>query len=506
MPLPINIDELIHGQTVEWERIEFKKGWNDLEIIQTICAYANDFGNQGGGYLLIGIAEEAGKPLLPPKGLSSSEVDKIQKDLLSLCKQRISPSYNPIVEPVIFQGKLILIIWAPGGQERPYEAPEAMVKGAKRNYYIRKFSSTVAANKTEREELLRFSAVPFDDRVNHQRQIHDLSPTLVKGFLLEVKSKLIDAFDEQPFLSICRQMNVVEGPAEYVRPKNFGLMFFNEHPERIFPKAQIEIVRFKESAADKDFEEVIFEGPLHMQLRDALRYFRGQVMVEKVQKVSGQAEAIRSFNYPYEALEEVLANAVYHRDYEITEPIEIRIHPDKIHVISFPGPDPSIKMEDLQAGKVLVRRYRNRQIGNMLKELKLTEGKCTGIPTILKAMRNNGSSEPVFETDEARSYLLVTLPAHPASRTGRLDEVNLSSAEVKILQQCENNALNVREIAEHLGTKATTGGFRRALSKLLKLGLIAYTIPAKPNSRLQKYRITPSGYEYITLIGNKNEI
>ncbi len=79
MPLPINIDDLINGTTVEWERIEFKEGWNDLDIFHTICAFANDFSNLGGGYIVVGISEKDGKPILPPKGLTPEQADKIQK-------------------------------------------------------------------------------------------------------------------------------------------------------------------------------------------------------------------------------------------------------------------------------------------------------------------------------------------------------------------------------------------------------------------------------------------
>jgi len=103
MPIPININDLINGTTVEWERIEFKEGWNDLDIIHTICAFANDFGNLGGGYVIIGIAEKGGKPILPPKGLQPEQVNKIQSELLNICKQRLKPDYTPIVEPVTFQ-------------------------------------------------------------------------------------------------------------------------------------------------------------------------------------------------------------------------------------------------------------------------------------------------------------------------------------------------------------------------------------------------------------------
>ena len=56
--LPINVEELLRGQIVEWERLEFKKGWNPEEIIHTICAFANDINNWGGGYLIVGIEED----------------------------------------------------------------------------------------------------------------------------------------------------------------------------------------------------------------------------------------------------------------------------------------------------------------------------------------------------------------------------------------------------------------------------------------------------------------
>ena len=42
MSLPINITDLIHGKSIEWERLEFKKGWNPEEVAHTLCAFAND--------------------------------------------------------------------------------------------------------------------------------------------------------------------------------------------------------------------------------------------------------------------------------------------------------------------------------------------------------------------------------------------------------------------------------------------------------------------------------
>lgn len=70
MALPININELLHGNTIEWDRIELKKGWNPEDIIHSLCAYANDINNWDGGYIIVGVEEENGMAKLPPLGLN----------------------------------------------------------------------------------------------------------------------------------------------------------------------------------------------------------------------------------------------------------------------------------------------------------------------------------------------------------------------------------------------------------------------------------------------------
>jgi len=82
MNLPININDLLTARTVEWERLEFKAGWNPEEAMHSLCAFANDFHNLGGGYIVLGIEDKDGRPVLPPKGLRVNQIDKIQKVLL----------------------------------------------------------------------------------------------------------------------------------------------------------------------------------------------------------------------------------------------------------------------------------------------------------------------------------------------------------------------------------------------------------------------------------------
>ena len=93
-----------------------------------------------------------------------------------------------------------------------------------------------------------------------------------------------------------------------------------------------------------------------------------------------------------------------------------RILPDSITIVSYPGPDRSIRLEDLETGRFVALRYRNRMIGEFLKELNLIEGRGTGSPKILKAMRTNGSPKPQFEADEDRTYFIARFPIHPSAK------------------------------------------------------------------------------------------
>jgi len=208
-------------------------------------------------------------------------------------------------------------------------------------------------------------------------------------------------------------MQIARGPEEYLMPINIGLMMFSEHPEFHFPYTQIEVVEYRDLEGNS-FSEKIFKGPIHKQLSEALRYIQSMYVREEVRKIPNQAEAQRFYSYPFVAIEEALANAIYHRNYQKREPVEVRIYPDRIEIQSFPGPLPPITIEELNEGRqIKVREYRNRRIGDFLKELHLTEGRCTGIPKIQRSMRDNGSPEASFETDNDRSYFLTTLPIHP---------------------------------------------------------------------------------------------
>ncbi len=412
MSLPVSLDGLIHGRAVESERLEFKKGWQPLSTIQEICAFANDFHNLGGGYVILGIDSDSGQPVLPPAGLNPTEIEQIQKELRGKCK-RLDPEYQPRPVPEVYDGKNILVIWIPGGQNRPYQAPDSFGDNPDYEYYIRQGAETVRARGQTRTELIELTAnIPFDDRINQRVDVDELDKQLIRQFLKKVNSELYEDIDDVPFGELCQQMEIADKINSHLAPRNVGLLFFTPEPHEYFPTAQIEVVHFRDQEGGDVFDEKIFQGPLDHQIQQTLSYLKNSVIEERVIKHDDRAEAERFYNYPYPALEEVIVNAAYHRSYQEREPIEVRISPNEINVLSIPGPVRSVNMEDFEKGKVIARRYRNRRIGDFLKELDLSEGRSTGVPKIRRNMQQNGSPEARFETDRNRTYFLATLPIH----------------------------------------------------------------------------------------------
>ncbi|MCZ7399882.1 MAG: tetratricopeptide repeat protein [Candidatus Methanoperedens sp.] len=414
--LPVNLDDLIYARSVESARREFKKTWSEPileEVIQSICAFANDYFNLNGGYIIIGIEEANGQPVLPPHGLEDYNLEDIQKHIRSNCR-RIDPEYQPVLSPEIYQGKQILVIWAPGGELRPYQAPETLQKGGGKAYFISQRGETINAEGDILTQLMQMTAkVPFDDRRNNSVPVDVISSSLVRKYLTDIRSDLIASDVNLSDRDLYRFMKIVSPMNGHEAPRNVALLFFTEKPEQYFPGTQIEVVQFGDDAGGDLIEERIFRGPLNFQLIQSLDYLNSS-STSMIKKIPGQAETHKSVAFPYEAMEEALVNAVYHRSYEISEPIKVYIYPDRMEIISYPGPVAGIELRHLQAGGIVPPvQNRNRRIGEFLKEPGLAEGRGTGIPKIKRKMNENGSPDPEFEFDDGRTYFRVILPAHP---------------------------------------------------------------------------------------------
>ena len=419
MALPINIKDLLNKQKIESNRIEFKKGWNPASIYHSVCAFANDFEDLSGGYILVGVDtdEKTGMAIRPVEGIPIEKIDGILQEMVRY-NNKISPYYLPRTSVEEVDGKQVLVIWCPAGINRPYSVPENVTSKTSKDYfYIRSGTSSIIAKGEVLDELRELAIrAPFDERGNPDIKLEDISTLLLREYLVKVGSKLADDLYKKPLEEILEQMDLFVGPSENRMLKNVAAMMFCEHPEKFFRYLRVDIVIFPKGRMKdpNNFSETIFYGSIPQLIKQTMDFLRTNVLYETVQKVRNRAEANRFWNYPYDALEEAVVNSLYHRDHSLYEPVEITVEPDGIDILSCPGPDRSIPMSAIEKGEYLKsRRYRNRRLGDFLKEMELTEGRSTGVPTIQEKLANNGSPRATFETTEERLTFLIHIPVHP---------------------------------------------------------------------------------------------
>jgi len=314
----------------------------------------------------------------------------------------------------------------------------------------------------------------------------------------------------------------------------------------------------------KEYDEYIFKGLVQMQLTSALNVIKEKVIRQKVVKLDGQAESLRIANFPFTAIEESLANSVFHKDYSLHKPVEVQVLPNReITILSFPGPVPPIDNSDLQKERIIAHDYRNRRLGDFLKELHHTEGRATGVPLIHKSLKANGSPDAVLFTDEQGTLFLVTISVHKAfedeafvlpvnepsltnwedlveyfimiiglvnSKSGAQVTVPVSAQDIyqvnvpvgvqvgaqvssilsagginvekarKALESVELHPLNREAILLRLGLSNHFKNYTNYISPLIEKGLLAYTSPGNLKSPNQQYKITLHGLLLLKIL------
>lgn len=113
-------------------------------------------------------------------------------------------------------------------------------------------------------------------------------------------------------------MQLLVGPPELRYIQNVAIMMFCEHPDKFFPYTYVQMTSFPQGSIEnpsvsEDFPNIT--GSVPQMIQATMERFRNLFIREKVIKVPNQMEALRIKNYPYQAIEEAVVNAFYHRDY-----------------------------------------------------------------------------------------------------------------------------------------------------------------------------------------------
>ncbi|MBN2739112.1 MAG: putative DNA binding domain-containing protein [Spirochaetales bacterium] len=410
----VDLKELMQRES---ERVEWKENVADIEdILQTAVAFANDYSNLGGGYIVCGAKEgkdEHGFQKLIAQGLTSSRLKEIEGKFLSDLREKVVPPVVSLTEEIIVnEEKRILVFIIPAtSQTHSYRASG---KDSSK-YYIRIGRETrEAKNGLLRELLIQKKDIePWDKRINTHSDMSDIDLILLREYLQEMKvwdsNKSSDDYldPKQRISSFVPSLVAKEAITNKLKPRNFTILMFCNDPLKFIDGAYTVFSIYK----GKDRSEPIAEkheitGSIVQQAKKCIELLNA----ESYTAFNKEDNIPNQLKYPVRALQEAVVNSLVHRDYEINQPARVTVFIDRIEIYS-PGAIPRVIDKDKFLQGRSTPYWRNQSLAYFFNKLQLAQAEGQGIPTIFRTMKEEGCPAPIFELE--RENLTCILPAHP---------------------------------------------------------------------------------------------
>ncbi len=477
----------------EGKTLEFKRDLSSpRNILKTLVAFANT----AGGRLLIGV-EDGSRELLSIENPLDEE-----ERLCSLIADNIEPRLVPNVELIAFGDKTLLGVEVYPSGSRPHWLKK---EGPDNGVYVRLGSSNRKADSDLIQELRRSAmGITFDEQSLPDRKVEDLDfEAAVVCF--ERKRKLVEKDLESLRLVTKHQGHLV--------PTVGGMLLFGKDREMIFPDAWIQCGRFIGTDKADIFDHIEIHEHLPVAVERVMEFLKKHAM-----RGADFSELRRKdvWSIPLTILREAVVNAVVHADYsQKGAPIRISFFDDRIEIENPGILLPGLTVEDMLQG---VSKLRNRVIARVFRELDLIEQWGSGVSRMFKEAEVLGLPEPEIVEVGMRVRFIVYLAESIAVETtglvtgeGKLQpelrpelrpelqpELRLESLlAAKVLVLLMKNDAGKAELASGLGHKTISGELKKQIKRLLELGFIEMTIPDKPRSSKQKYRLTAKGKAFL---------
>lgn len=279
--------------------------------------------------------------------------------------------------------------------------------------------------------------------------------------------------------------------------------------EATYPQCAIRLARFRGKDRLADFSDTRqYWGHAFELLRRAESFLRDHVPIAG-RVVPGRLVREDHPAYPPRATREALANALCHRDYAIPGgAVAVAMYDDHLEITN-PGAL-HFGMTPEQLTRPHESKPWNPIIAGVFYRAGVIERWSSGTLNILDWCQENGNPTPTWSQDAGS--VLVTFHPSPAPEAGGAESGLESGARVglesearvggdalvaNLLSSLKAGPLSRLQIARHLGHARVSGAVNRSIRQLMEENLIEYTLPDKPNSRLQKYRLTEKGRQHL---------
>ncbi len=368
--------------------------------------------NTQGGSVILGIAPRSGQVL----GVRNMPdlMDRVFQCLLLADPALILP----LPEVISLQDKPVLHISIPAGLPHVYSLEGRYLgrDGVQTNPLLAR---------DLRRLLVERGAIQFESLSPSGATLKDLDPVQIRAYLEAVSWPANESAEQVLLRRGClRQEKRLPGREPELRPTFAGLLLFGRQPQRWMPNATLLAARFTGAGFSDRFIKQEISGTLIQQLQQAEIFLRENMrhVVRMVGVHPGGTLAHQETpEYPFEALRELLVNAVAHRDYNIQgDNIHLNLFSDRIEVHSPGGlPGPVTLQNLLQA-----RFSRNVVIVQVLADLGYVERLGYGLDRVVSVARQHGLPPPVFE-EIAGSFRATLMAA--SQMLGLAEQIDLAA-------------------------------------------------------------------------------
>lgn len=376
----INNTELIDIiEAGENSKVEFKQETiHQDSLLQELVAFANT----EGGIIIFGIEDNTFQII----GLTKKQVDDIDNKIANISIDLIKPFLQIITETTLIDNKLLLIISIPKGSNKPYNT--------KGTIYIRQ--GTTKRLLSDKDEILRLyqssGNLYADEMIVENTSIKDVDLNKIKSYLTAQK-KNFSNIDERLLINL--------GVLKNEKLTLGGLLFFGKNPQQYKPVFLIKAVSFfGNSIGGKDYRESLnIEGTIPELFDAGVRFFKNNL---KHTQQDQNFNSVGILEISLVAIEEILQNALVHRDYLRNSPIRLLIFDNRIEIVS-PGKLPNnLTVENIKLGNAVAR---NNLIVTYCSKIMTYRGFGSGITRSLEEQPNIE-----FNNDVDGEQFIVKIP------------------------------------------------------------------------------------------------
>lgn len=467
----------------ESKTLEFKQDMSSpTKPLRTVVAFANS----AGGRLVIGVGDD---------GTVVGVEDPLAEEerITSLITDRISPQLVPAIDLVTVGEMTVLVVDVPLSTRRPHFMSE---QGIETGVYVRLGSSTRQADPTLVAELERNArGVAFEDFPEPRATLGDLD--------LESLSQLHGReTDVEDLLAL--GLSIKQGSS--IVPTNAGILAACDDPTRFIPSAWVQIGRLRGPNGTDIFDQSEIYGPMPLAVDKVMEFLLKHAYKTAV---FGEVKRRDVYSIPVEAIREVVVNALVHASYsERGTPIRVGFYDDRIQVDSPGLLLPGMTVDSMRRAS----RLRNPLLARVFRQAGIMEQWGTGIQRVFEQVAKAGLPEPRIEEVIDRLRFTVYVSSHsPENPLGAESEhQDKSSAhqhaykdrrydrhvgryDVVMLRTVLDGPAHRNELLDAAGLGRLAQNYARHVLPLVNDGLLELTIPDKPRSRAQRYKITDRG-------------